>query len=862
MEQYYRIKAKVPDSLLLFRMGDFFELFDEDAKIASEVLGITLTQRSHGMPEPTPLAGVPFHAVEKYLSRLLTAGFKVAICEQVEDPKLAKGLVDRDIVEIMTPGTATVETDGSAEPRFIIGTIPAADNVSIAIADVLSGHFEVQTVPTDTFPEKIELLSPKEILLPEDIDGALLDAIREVAGSARISFCEPWKFGSEFAEENLRNHFGVTSLEGFGELSKTELAAAGGLIAYFRDLKKGEMAHLRKLSVNREKDSMALDAATVRNLELIRSIADGDSKGTLLWIIDTTCTPMGYRVLRSWILAPLIDRFGIEKRQSAVEMLTESPTELAKLRERLAGMGDFERLVGKLGNEKANPRDIVALKTGLDEIPSILEILTGMDTPFFSEIRNRLDPMDEVREIIGKNIKPEPAIHLNEGGIIAAGVSPELDEFREIRFGGKKYLSDLQTRLREKLDIPKLKIGYNRVFGYYIEVSKTQVGKVPEDFDRKQTLVNCERYITNELKEYERKVLSAEERIFEIERELFLTIRAHLSTFASKMLEVARAAAELDSICALAETARRRGWIRPQFTDDDIIEITEGRHPVVEEILGERAFVPNDTRLSAEENQILIITGPNMSGKSTYLRQVAHIVLLAQIGSFVPAQKCLLRPRDRIFTRVGAMDNIARGQSTFLVEMIETANILNNSTSNSLVLLDEIGRGTSTYDGLSIAWAISEFIHQNPHHRAKTVFATHYHELTELANIYPRIKNFQVAVRERGDMVHFLHRIVPGGCDDSYGIYVAKMAGIPEKVIARAKSVLSALESGEALNTETITRIGRHKGKAIRAEGVQISLFEPENHPLVQQLRDMNPETMTPLDALDAISRWKKKWIR
>ncbi len=860
MEQYYRIKEQVPDSLLLFRMGDFFELFDDDAKIASEVLGITLTQRSHGMPEPTPLAGVPYHALEKYLSRLLTAGFKVAICEQVEDPKKAKGIVERDILEIMTPGTATIDAEESPEPNFILSVFVEENSVSIAVADLLSGHFETIRTSAERLPEEIELLSPKEILLSEDVPEEILTGLKESARNIRISYSEPWKYGVEFATERLEEHFGVTTLDGFGTLSAGEISAAGALIAYFRDLKKGDMAHIRSLTIGREGDSMHLDAATVRNLELVRSIADGSKEGTLLSIIDTSCTPMGHRVLRNWILAPLICRANIEDRNIAVDSLIKDPTSLAKIREKLAGMGDTERLVGRLGNEKANPRDIMALKQSLDEIPAVIEELGHIDVPYLKGILGKLDPMDEVRGIIGKNILPEPPFHFNEGGIIAKGVSGELDELRTIRYGGKKYLDSLQERLREELDIPKLKIGYNKVFGYYIEVSRINSDRVPESFDRKQTLVNCERYITQELKDYEQKVLSAEERIFEIERELFMTIRAHLAGFAPEILEVARAAAELDALCALAETARRRGWTRPEFTDEDVIEIVEGRHPVVEDILGKKAFVPNDTKLDNVEKQIIIVTGPNMSGKSTYLRQVAHIVLLAQIGSFVPAEKCRLSPVDRIFTRVGAMDNISRGQSTFLVEMIETANILNNSTSRSLVLLDEIGRGTSTYDGLSIAWAVTEYLHENNYHRAKTIFATHYHELTELENIYVRVKNYQVAVRERGDSVQFLHRIVPGGCDDSYGIYVAKMAGVPDSVVGRAKGVLSALEAGETLNEETVTRIGRHKGKAIRREGVQISLFEPENHPIVQQLRDLDPERMTPLEALDAIVRWKKKW--
>ncbi|MCK5832617.1 DNA mismatch repair protein MutS [bacterium] len=862
MEQYYRIKKQVPDALLLYRMGDFFELFDEDAKIAAEVLGITLTQRSHGMPEPTPLAGVPHHAMEKYLSKLLSAGFKVAICEQVEDPKKAKGIVARDIIEVMTPGTATIETEENAESNLIMGIFENEDSVSIALADLLGGRFEARSLTYARFIEELQLLLVKEILVSEDISESLHEILRESAPKAHISYQEPWKFETVFARDKLSEHFGVKTLMGYGELSDGEISAAGGLIAYFKDLKKGDMAHIRTISIGTKDDAMIFDASTVRNLELIRSIADGKVEGSLLWVLDTTCTPMGHREIVEWILKPLINRVSIEQRLAAVEELIIDPIALATLRERFSEIGDMERLIGKLGNEKANPRDLIALKIGLDKVPAIKSIIQGKNTPLLDNIDNRLDPMDEVRGIIQENIDLDPPVHINEGGIIAEGISSELDELRQIRYGGKQYLASMQENLRDKLDIPKLKIGYNRVFGYYIEVSRMHSKKVPEEFERKQTLVASERYITAELKEYEQKVLSAEERIFEIERDLFLTLRAHLSQFAASILLVAKALAELDALCSLVEIARRKGWVRPQFTDEPIIEIIEGRHPVVEQILGDRTFVPNNTHLSSDQNQLLLITGPNMSGKSTYLRQVALIVLIAQMGSFVPAQSCRIRPVDRIFTRVGAMDNIARGQSTFLVEMIETANILNNATDRSLVLLDEIGRGTSTYDGLSIAWAVSEFIHNSAGHRAKAIFATHYHELTELPNIYPRASNFQVAVRESGDSVQFLHKIVPGGCDDSYGIYVAKMAGVPDSVIARAQNILELLESGEKLNSESIIRVGGHKGKSIRSEGIQISLFEPENHPLVQQLRNLDPERMTPMEALEYITRWRKRWVR
>jgi len=862
MEQYYRIKAEVPDAILLYRMGDFYETFDDDAKIASEVLGITLTKRSHGMSEPTPLAGVPYHSVEKYLRKLLNHGFKVAICEQIEDPKKAKGIVDRDITEIMTPGTTTIETDNSGSANYIVAPLMEKNKSALATADVLTGEFSVRSMKSERLIDEVLLINPKELLIPEDLPSEIFQSLKENMPEVRISYFEPWKYEHDFAVDNIKEHFNVQTLEGFGEISELEIRAAGALIAYFKELKKPQMYHLQNISVYRESDSMQLDSATVRNLELTRSIADGSKHGTLLWILDKTHTPMGFRLLRKWILSPLINGESIEKRQSAVESLVKNQELLFRINSILETIGDMERLVGKIGNEKANPRDLVWLKSGLDQIPDIKKTISPLDTPFITKIYETLDSVDTVRKIIGDNIKQEPSMNINSGGFIAEGVSDELDQLREIRFGGKKYLNNLQNKLREELTIPKLKIGFNKVFGYYIEVSKVHTDKVPESFERKQTLVNSERYITEELKEYEQKVLSAEERIFEMEREIFLSIRAHIATFTEILLIDAHQLSKLDVISALAGNAIYYNWTRPQFTDDNIIEIIEGRHPVLDEILGQRAFVPNDTKLSLDDKQVLIVTGPNMAGKSTYLRQVALIVLMAQIGSFVPAESCRLFPADRIFTRVGAMDNIARGQSTFLVEMIETANILNNCTNKSLVLLDEIGRGTSTYDGLSIAWTVSEYLHENDLHRAKTIFATHYHELTELADIYPRIKNYQVAIREHGDTVQFLHRIVPGGCDDSYGIYVASLAGVPDHVIGRAKQVLRALESGEKLDKESIIKIDGHDAKKIRAGGMQISLFEPENHPIVQQLREFDIERMTPMEALDTLHRWKKKWIK
>ena len=858
MDQYYAIKAKYPDSILFFRMGDFFEMFDEDAKIASEVLGITLTSRNHGLDERTPLAGVPHHAAEKYLAKLLRAGFKVAICEQVEDPKFAKKLVQRDVIEVMTPGTITVETGlDSNRNKYLLATIFDDEIFYICAIDVLAGEFFTQKVDRKYIWDEIGTISPDEFLVPDDFPQLFVDEIKKRYPDTRISFFERWNFSLDRARKSIMEHFEVSSVEGLGDFSDGEIRVAGAVLEYLRQLKKGGLHHIRTLVRNRKDDVMTLDESTVRNLELVSSIADSKKQNTLLWSMDETKTPMGERLLRKWILSPLLKPIAIRQRLESVQNLIESGTQLSKLREMLAGIGDLERIAGKLGNQKSTPQNLIALANALKIVAEIKK-LDIWNAFLLEKIYNELDPLTDIRDKIETTIVPEPPNSITDGGIIRDGIIPELDELRKLRDGSKSVLAEMEQNLRKSTGMDRLKIGYNKVFGYYIEISKAQAKRAPSNFIRKQTLVNAERFITPELKELETKLISADERIKYIEKEYFLTFVADLSFEASKISAVASAVARLDVLANFAHIAIKKRYIRPKITDSGAIDITGGRHPVLEDIFGRPAFVPNDLHLDSD-SRVIILTGPNMAGKSTYLRQNGLIVLMAQMGSFVPAESAEISPVDRIFTRVGATDYIARGQSTFLVEMLETANILRNATDNSLVLLDEIGRGTSTFDGLSIAWAVAEFLHDVQKHRAKTIFATHYHELTQLASYLPRVRNFQVAVRETEGKIIFLHKIIPGGCDDSYGIQVAKLAGVPDSVIERAREILEILESGD-MPDKSIHRLGGRKGKTERFDGFQVSLFDPEYHPLVIALKELDIEKLTPIDALNILAQWKKKW--
>ncbi len=855
VEQYMAIKAQHQDAILFFRMGDFYEMFYEDAKIGAEVLGLTLTSRAHGKAADIPLAGFPHHALEGYLTKMIRAGYKVAICEQVEDPKKAKKLVKRDVVEVVTPGTALVDDYlDSKRNNYLVAVYVKGDRAGVAWSDLSTGEFVVGEFTLDECLDHVVSLRPAEMLVSDE----QADFVLERFGS-RLSWPvtrrEEWTFVREYAYETLTHHFGTSSLKGFGcEDLDAGISAAGAVLGYLQENQKSGLKHIAGMSRFSARDYLGLDASTVRNLELVQSLAFGNRKATLLSVLDRTRTPMGGRLLVKWILRPLQDIEAISRRLDAVEDLLGSPLGREELRDLLGRAGDLERLTSKISTGRANARDLNALKATLELLPEIKHKLEAFEAAELQEIRERLDPLPDLAEEIGRALVDDPPLLVTDGGLIREGYNEELDDLRRTARAGKDWIARLQATERERTGISSLRVGYNKVFGYYIEVTKPNLSKVPPDYVRKQTLVNAERFITPELKEQEEKVLGAEERIATLEYELFDALRQKAAQHAEAILSNGRLLAGLDCLASLAQVAFENDYHRPEIDGSDEIVISDGRHPVVERLLppGEQ-FVPNDTRLDNRDNQILIITGPNMAGKSTYLRQVALIVLMAQMGSFVPAKKARIGVVDKIFTRVGASDNLAGGESTFLMEMNETANILNNATPRSLIVLDEIGRGTSTFDGLSIAWAVVEYLHNTSRVAAKTLFATHYHELTELARVLPRVKNYNVLVKEWGDHVVFLRKIEEGAADRSYGIQVARLAGLPEVVIERAKEVLETLEAdefgpGAVPKLALRKRVTRAKKKPVVA--VQLDLFEEQDRKLRKALMELDVNNLTPLQAL------------
>ena len=857
MEQYFRIKTTLRDTLLFFRLGDFYEMFYEDAKVGSRVLEIALTSR-----QKVPMCGVPYHAVNSYLAKLLKRGYKVAICEQVEDPRMAKGVVKREVIKILTPGTAVeVDPDVAKENIYIAAVVPGPAGWGLALIDLSSGDMkatEREASAEKTLPDELLKSAPKEIVYPEGEEAAVegLLAKSDLKNVLR-SPAEAWAFEAAQAVHTLIDHFRVASLAGFGLEGKSlAVAAAGGLLYYLKRVRKDSLGLVHKISYMSGADHMALDAASVRNLELTKNLRDGRVEDSLLGLIDLTVTPMGGRLLRNWLLRPLVDLNGIRSRQDAVEELGRDAVARGQMRDALKAVLDLERLTGKISLAAAHPRDLVALKTSLQPLPKLRVLLASAASGPLAELRGRWDDADDIAGRIDRAILDEPAYLLTEGGIIKDGFDPDLDELRSVSRTGKSFISGLEKKERERTGIGSLKVKFNKIFGYFIEVTKSNLPQVPPDYIRKQTLVGSERFMTPELKDYEEKVLHAEERIVEIEARLFAEVRAAVGQEAQRLLAVSANVAHLDVFAALAETASLRNYVRPEMTADDRIEIRDGRHPVVE-MTGGEPFIPNDTRLDRDDAQVLIITGPNMGGKSTYLRQVALIVILAQMGSFVPAREARIGVVDRIFTRIGAMDFLSVGQSTFMVEMLETSNILNNATPRSLILLDEVGRGTSTFDGLSIAWAVAEYLHESGEVRAKTLFATHYHELTELALTFPRIKNYHVAVKEwKGDVI-FLRKIVPGPSDQSYGIHVAKLAGIPTEVVARAKEILFNLEKRE-LDDSGTPRIASRRSK--KPDPNQMFLFAADrDRDIVRELTDEfarhDMDSLTPQDALALLRR-------
>jgi DNA mismatch repair protein MutS len=859
MEQYLAIKAKHKDKILLYRMGDFYETFYEDARLISKILGIALTKRSHGKTAEVPLAGFPYHALDAYLPKLIESGNKVAICEQVEDPKLAKTVVKREVIEVVTPGTTLSEKILERKSNnYLAAVFVEGETAGLSYCDISTGEYYLSETSLERMLDYLQQIAPKEILVSgKDRDN--LTRLFQQKINGLITQLDDWIFQRAYAYESLIDHFRTPNLKGFGIDDLTAgVTAAGAILYYLKENYQSKISHLSKISLLPLEDYMVLDNTTRRNLEISSTILGGRPEGTLIAIIDRTVTPMGGRLLKRWILHPLIRLEHIQQRLSKVEAFFLEPILRNKIRLTLSEVADLERLMSRISTGRATPRDLIALKNSLSLIRPVKDLLSSRQDSVLSSYANNLQELSEILNLLDKAIITNPPLSLTEGGIIKDGFNSELDELRTITREGKNWLIKIQQEEREKTQISTLKLGYNRVFGYYFEVTKSQQAKVPPYFIRKQTLVNGERYITPELKEYEEKILGAEEKIFDLEYRIFQDIRNQVSGFAESILHNAELLAELDCLANLAEIAFQNNYVKPNMENSDRIIIRQGRHPVVEKLLpADQSFIENDTELDNQSTQVMILTGPNMAGKSTYLRQVGLICLMAQCGSYIPAQEAYLGTVDRIFTRVGASDNLAFGESTFLVEMLETANILNNTTPRSLIILDEIGRGTSTYDGLSIAWAVTEFLHNEKRVAAKTMFATHYHELTELEMLYPRVKNYRVTVKEIEDSVIFLRKIERGGVDNSYGIHVAQMAGLPREVIERAREVLFNLETNE-LSTNHIPRLANRRS-GVDADRNQLNIFEYLKKSAVEEeLKKVNIENLTPLEALVKLNELKK----
>ncbi len=858
-KQYLQIKRQYPDAIVFFRLGDFYETFDQDAEIAARELDIVLTSRNVSKNQRVPMAGVPHHAVEGYIARLITRGYKVAICEQVGEVP-ARGLVNRQVVRVVTPGTVVEPALLEEKKNNYLAALVVdekGDRAGVAYADITTGEFATTQIAGREAGalalQELARLQPRECLVPEGSDALLARA--SLLEGVFVSAYPAWRFELGNARQALLEHLEAASLAGFGcEGLPLAARAAGAIVQYLRETQKITLAQLASLRTFSTADYMLLDAATRRNLELTETIRGGGRSGSLLGELDATVTAMGGRLLRQWINQPLLDLTRLCKRLDAVEQLFDDGFLRAETIAQLKGLADLERLTNRAVSGIAGPRDLVGVRKSLEAVPNLCALLTQAEDGSESgrplaQLARQLDPCPEVAALVAEAIADDAPAGLSSGGVIRPGYSTELDGVVHAARDAKEWVANLERSERKRTGISTLKVGFNKVFGYYLEVTKSNLDRVPDEYIRKQTLVNAERFITPQLKEYESLILNAEERIAEIETRLFREVVARVAATASRLLSTARALACLDVLAALAEVAARNNYTRPVLTQDGGIEIAAGRHPVVEQMADlDEPFVPNDTRLSGDE-QLLIITGPNMSGKSTFLRQVALIVLMAQIGSFVPAERAAVGLVDRIFTRIGAQDEIAAGRSTFMVEMVETANILNHATPRSLLILDEVGRGTSTYDGISIAWAVVEFIHNHPRLQAKTLFATHYHELTQLANFLPHVRNYNAAVAEEGDRVVFLRKMAPGGADKSYGIHVAQLAGLPRSVVHRAEEILEQLEDGAGRSPLESRQ---------RVEVRQLPLFVT-SHPIVEELKTMDVHAMTPLEAITRLYELQEK---
>ena len=859
MRQFYDLKAKHPDAVLLFRCGDFYETYCSDAIVASEILGITLTKRSNGKSDASKaieMAGFPFHALDTYLPKLVRAGKRVAICDQLEDPKLAKKLVKRGITELVTPGVSINDNVlDYKENNFLAAVHFGKPMCGVSFLDISTGEFIVAEGTFDYIEKLLINFRPKEVLF----ERGLRNRFEECFGSKYLTFeLDDWAFTDEFANEKLTKHFETKNLKGFGiSHLRSGVVAAGAILHYLSVTLHTQISHIRNISRIEEERYVRLDKFTIRSLELLGSMHDGGS--SLLSVVDRTLTAMGARLLKRWMVFPLKDRKPIEERLDVVEYYFREPEFRELVEEQLHMIGDLERIIAKVAAGRVSPRELVQLKLALQAVEPIKHACEASSNAVLKQIGAQLDCCTDIRDRIAREIVPEPPLMLNKGGVVAEGVDARLDELREIAYNGKDYLLQLQQRESERTGIPSLKISFNNVFGYYIEVRNTYKDNVPPEWIRKQTLVNAERYITQELKEYEEKILGAEEKILSLETQIFSNLVADLASYIPSIQVDASHLARLDVLLSFANVSRAYKYIRPVISESDVLDIKQGRHPVIErQMAAGESYIPNDLYLDSEKQQIIIVTGPNMAGKSALLRQTALITLLAQIGCFVPAESALIGLVDKIFTRVGASDNISAGESTFMVEMTEAANILNNISGHSLVLFDELGRGTSTYDGMSIAWAIVEYIHETAKGRARTLFATHYHELNEMEKSFPRIKNFNVSVRELDGKVIFLRKLMPGGSEHSFGIHVAKLAGMPKSIVKRSEQILEKLEASNnrgELKAAPTTEIADSR------EGLQLNFFQLDD-PVLSQVRDeilgIDVNNLTPLEALNKLNDIKR----
>lgn len=854
MRQYMEIKNENKDSILFYRLGDFYEMFFEDAIIAARELEITLTGKSCGLEERAPMCGVPYHSAENYIMRLTNKGYKVAICEQVEDPKSAKGIVKREVIRVITPGTViNVDNLEKSKNNYLMSICQYEEkNFGIAIIDTTTGEFKTTEIKSKTnldLVSEVAKYSPTEIICNEEFNNNK-EAIRMINERFRvfISMLDEHKYSEEISKQNLCNHFKVSTLEGFGLKGKTyAIKASGAILAYLFENQKTALNHVLTINYYNVSDFMLLDVSTRRNLELTETLREKNKKGSLLWVLDKTKTAMGARLLKKWIEQPLLNKDEIIRRQDAVESFKINPIGREEVKELINAIYDFERLMSKLVYGTVNARDLIALKNSIEVLKPINVVLNDFESSWQKDILKDFDTLEDIYKLIDDAIIEEPPLTVKEAGIIKDGFNKDIDTFRTAKTDGKKWLSNIEESEKEKTGIKNLKIVYNKVFGYAIEVSKGQVKLVPDYFIRKQTLTTGERYITDELKKIEETILGAEEKLNKLEYDIFNEVRSEILSKIERVEKVAKVIAELDVIQSLGEVAEKQNYVKPEITNGNVIDIKDGRHPVVEKITDKDQFIPNDTYLDNEKNELAIITGPNMAGKSTYMRQVAIISLMAQIGSFVPAKKAKLGIVDRIFTRVGASDDLASGQSTFMIEMVEVANILNNATGRSLLILDEIGRGTSTFDGLSIAWAVIEYINKNI--KAKTLFATHYHELSELETKLDKVKNYYITTKETEDNIIFLRKIVPGSSEGSFGVQVAKLAGLPKEVTKRAEVILNELNKADVV---------RHAKKIANGKEDENNYIK-ENSEVLNILSNLNLNDLTPIEAMNLLYELKQK---